>query len=191
MSKKKNKIPIVEGVEEIVKTPEVEIEKTKEEVPEENTPSEPEEVITITTQVDDVLLDDRESVGTTTEEVIEEPVVEEKMEDLSDIIRNYPDNYGDKKEETPDADVSNPDAKDVIADPLPEVNGQYYCKMICSEADIPIIGQRLEKFGFPSVTTATGDILVGPYVHIDDANLGKRQILARGLRADVVSFEEA
>ena len=210
MSKKKNRIPTIVSEGNEITTNDVEEEVIEESPSEDDSNTDTvttvdedetvvEEELTNEVPVEDsiniaepeVVTDDESNVDadtSDTDSVVEEELPE--MEDLDDIINNLPDNFGDKIDETPDADVTNgnadPDAGAV--DPLPEIDGKYYCEMVTGTNDSHVVEQRLEKFDFPFIVTAVGAVLVGPYKTEQDAKVGVKSLLAKGLRASVITF---
>lgn len=131
----------------------------------------------------------------TEESVEKEPVEEVPDEELIDAdidLSDLPDNYGDGADETPDADVSNPEAPESTSftDPLPEKDGDFYLDIMIGYGKREVVEGRLRKYDIGFIVTATGNILVGPYTSIEDATEGRKRMLSRGFKGTVVKVED-
>jgi hypothetical protein len=76
-------------------------------------------------------------------------------------------------------------------DPLPEKDGKFYISLgkDFNENKLAIISTRLERAGFTYIATATGEILVGPFVTSDDALVARKAIIAKGLKGTIITME--
>ena len=105
---------------------------------------------------------------------------------------NYPPSHvvvTDGIKENPEtADVN--DDTDVV-DPLPEIDGKFYVNV---GENLPFnrlqkVESILDNLPYKHITTASGKILVGPFVAEKEAFAARKKILSKGIKGIVVIME--
>lgn len=200
MSKKNKNTNVVETVEEKVETPVDEVKEVVEETSE--APVEAEEAVTEEAPEED---EEEEKVVVpedTVEEVPSEPVVEHveikgmpaeeciettmMLEDGRIVDSDYYDENGNeivKHDEVPEE-------SDKEADPLPEIKGSFYISIGKDFDDHKLakIMERLDKTELNHITTATGEVLVGPFESAEDAIQKRKLVISKGLKGHVIAM---
>jgi hypothetical protein len=71
---------------------------------------------------------------------------------------------------------------------MPETEGSYYLKVYTGFNKSLLVETRLNQRGIDYIVTATGEILVGSYKTVEEANAATTELLRKGFKSEVVKM---